>query len=151
MTGILTNARACWEDVMLNHIEDLEYDVRVQALYELTQTLEIDGIKAECYLKLAECQFHRGILALQVESPGFKKNPHVKYARNISKITNISERLKDCTLRKYNFVNSVNVKTDFKRYTELQGTTCVWKMQNIQQEFVLHAFKLDDELRNKLS
>ena len=48
------------------------------------------------------------------------------YATNISKITNFSERLKDPTLRKYNFVNSFTVKTDFKRYKELQGTTCVW-------------------------
>ena len=71
------------------------------------------------------------------ESPGFKKNPNVVYATNISKITNFSKRLKDRILRKYNFVNSFNVKTDFKRYNELQGTTCVWKMQNIQQEVVL--------------
>ena len=48
------------------HIEELEYDVRVQALYDLSQAIEIECIKAECYLKLAECQFHRGILALQV-------------------------------------------------------------------------------------
>ena len=58
------------------------------------------------------------------------------YATNISKITNFSERLKDRTLGKYNFVNSFNVKTDFKRYKVLMGTTGVWKMQNIQQEFV---------------
>ena len=45
---------------------------------------------------------------------------------------------------------SFNVKTDFKRYEVLQGTTCVWKMQNIQQEFVLY-FRSDDELRNELS
>ena len=85
------------------------------------------------------------------ESPGFKKNPNIVYATNISKITIFSERLKDRTLRKYNFVNSFNVKTAFKRYIVLQGTTCVWKMQNIQQGLVLHAFKSDDELRNKLS
>ena len=56
-----------------------------------------------------------------------------------------SECLKDRTLRKYNFVNSFNVKTEFKRYKVLQGPTCVWKLHNIQQEFVLHAFKSDDE------
>ena len=32
-----------------------------------------------------------------------------------------SERLKNPTLRKYNFVNSFNVKTDFKHYKVLQG------------------------------
>ena len=93
-----------------------------------------------------------GSFGTYTESPGFKKNPNVIYATNISKITNFSERLKDRTLRKYNFVNSFNVKTDFKRYKVLQhGTTCVWKMQNIQQESVSHAFKSDDELRNELS
>ena len=56
---------------MSEHIEDLEYDVRVQALYDLAQAMEIECIKAECYLKLAECQFHRGILALQVCIPNF--------------------------------------------------------------------------------
>ena len=61
------------------------------------------------------------------------------------------EHLKDPDLRKYNFVNLFNVKTDFKHYKVLQGTTYVWKMQNIQQEFVLRAFKSDDELRNELS
>ena len=50
------------------------------------------------------------------ESPGFKKNPNVVYATNISKVTNISECLNDRTLIKYNFVNSFNVKTDFKHY-----------------------------------
>ena len=69
----------------------------------------------------------------------------------LKKITNFSGCLKDRTLRKYNFVNSFNVKTDFQCYKVLHGTTCVWKLQNIQQEFVLHAFKSDDELRNKLS
>ena len=44
----------------------LEYDVRVEALYDLSQAMKIECIRAECYLKLAECQFHRGILALQV-------------------------------------------------------------------------------------
>ena len=53
------------------------------------------------------------------ELPGFKNNPNVIYATNISRLTNFSERLK------YNFVNSFNVKTDFKRYKVLQGTTCV--------------------------
>ena len=71
------------------------------------------------------------------ESPDFKKNPNVVYAINISKITNFSERLKDRTLRKYNFVNLFNVETDIK---VLQGTTYVWKIQTIQREFVLHAF-----------
>ena len=80
-----------------------------------------------------------------------RKKTNVVYATNISKITNISERLNDRTLIKYNFVNSFNVKTDFKRYKVVQGTICVWKMQNIQQEFVLHAFKSDDELQNELS
>ena len=85
------------------------------------------------------------------ESPGFKKNPNVVYATTISKITNFSERLKDRTLRKYNFVNSFDVKTDFKGNKVLQGTPCGWKMQNIQQEFFLHAFNCNDELWNKLS
>ena len=31
----------------------LEYDVRVQALYDLSQAMEIECIRAECYLKLA--------------------------------------------------------------------------------------------------
>ena len=44
----------------------LEYDVRVQALYDLSQAMEIKCIKAECYQKLAECQFHRGILTLRI-------------------------------------------------------------------------------------
>ena len=86
-----------------------------------------------------------------IESLGCKKNPDVVYATNILKITNFLERLKDRTLRKYNFVNSFNVKTDFKHYKVLQRTTCVWKMQNIQQESVLHASKSDDESQNKLS
>ena len=49
------------------------------------------------------------------EPPGFKKT-NVIYATNISKITIFSERLKDRTLRKYNFVISFNVKNDYKRY-----------------------------------
>ena len=87
------------------------------------------------------------ILGTYTESPGFKKHPNVVYATNISKITNFSECLKNRTLRKYNCVNSFNVKTDFKHYKVFQGTTCVWKLQNIQQKCVLHAFKSDDELR----
>ena len=47
-------------------------------------------------------------------------------------------------------MDSFNVKTDFKCYKVLQGTTFVWKKQNIQQEFVLHAFKSDHELRDEL-
>ena len=78
-------------------------------------------------------------------------NQNVAYATNISKITNFSERLKGRTQRKYNSVKSFDVKTDIKRYKVLPGVTCVWKMQNIQQEFVLRAFKSDDELRNELS
>ena len=39
------------------------------------------------------------------ESPGFKRNPNVVYATNIPKITSFSERLKERTLTKYNFVN----------------------------------------------
>ena len=31
----------------------LEYEVRVQALYDLSQAMEIECIKTECYLKLA--------------------------------------------------------------------------------------------------
>ena len=69
------------------------------------------------------------------------QSPNVVYATNILKITKFSERLKDRTLRKYKFMNSFNVETDFKRYTVLPGTTCVWKMQHIQQEYVWHAFK----------
>ena len=61
------------------------------------------------------------------------------------------ERLKDGTPRKHIFVNLFNVNNDYKYYTVLRGTTCVWKMQNIQQDFVLHAFKYDDELWNELS
>ena len=82
------------------------------------------------------------------ESPDFKKTTtKCCICHNILKITNFSECLKESTLRKYNFVNSFNVKTDLKCYKVLQGTTCVWKMQTIQQEFVLRAFKADDELR----
>ena len=55
------------------------------------------------------------------EPQGFKKNPKVVHATHISKITNFSERLKDRTLKKY-FVNSVNVKNDFKCYKVLRGT-----------------------------
>lgn len=69
-TGILTSARACWEHVFSHYINDLEYDERVKALYDLVEAVEIDCIKAECYLKLAECQFHRGVLALEVHAKG---------------------------------------------------------------------------------
>ena len=58
---------------------------------------------------------------------------------------NFSKCLKDRTLRKNNFVNSLNVKKDYKHYKQLRGTMCIWKMQNIQQVFVLHAFKSDDD------
>ena len=51
----------------------------------------------------------------------------------------------------YNFENSFNVKNDYKRYKVLWGTTRVWKMQHIQQEFVLHALKSDDEMRKEHS
>ena len=78
-------------------------------------------------------------------------HPNVVYATNISKITNFSERLKDCTLKKYNLVNSCNVKTDFNCYKLLPGTTCVCKMQNTKQKFVVHDFKSDDEMQNELS
>ena len=50
------------------------------------------------------------------EPPGLKKNPNVVYARNISKIAIFSKCLKNRTLRKYNFVNSFNVKNDYKHY-----------------------------------
>ena len=63
----------------------------------------------------------------------------------------LSKRLKDSILRKYNFVKSCKVKNDCKRYKALREMTCAWKIQNLQQWFVLHAFKFYDELRNKLS
>ena len=66
-------------------------------------------------------------------------------------MTKFPERLKDCTLRKYIFVNPFNVKNDFKHYKVLRGTIFVRQMQSMQQDFVLHAFKSDDELRNELS
>ena len=81
----------------------------------------------------------------------FKKNPNVVHPTHISKITIFSERPKERTLRQYNFVNSFNVKTGFKCYKLLQGTTCVCKMQNIEQTFVLHAFKSDNNLGYFLS
>ena len=52
----------------------------------------------------------------------------LKKTLNVVYPTNISERLKDRTLRKYNFVNSFNVKTDFKHYKVLQGTTYACKI-----------------------
>ena len=57
-----------------------------------------------------------------------KRTLNIVYPTNSSNMTNFSERLKDGTLRKYNFVNSFNVKTDFKHYKVLQGTTCVCKI-----------------------
>ena len=80
------------------------------------------------------------------DSPGLKKSPNVVYATNIAK--KFSEHLEAHTLRKQKLVNSFNVENDNK---VIRLTTHVWKMQNIQQEFVLHVFKSDDELRNKLS
>ena len=64
--------------------------------------------------------------------------------------TEFSERPKDSALRKYNFVNLSNVKNNYKRDKVLRGTTCVWKILNIQQDFVLHAFKSDDEVLTSL-
>ena len=61
--------------------------------------------------------------------------------------TNFSECLKDRTLRKYNFMNSFNVKTDFKHYKVFQGTTCVWKIFSKNLSCILSS---DDQLRNKL-
>ena len=49
------------------------------------------------------------------EQFGFKKNTNVVYATNISKITNFSKCLKDRTITKYKFVNSFNVKKDYKQ------------------------------------
>ena len=82
------------------------------------------------------------------EPPDFKKNPNVVYATNISKITNFSKRLKDRTQENIT-VNSFNVNNYYKRFKVLRETMCVWKMQNIQLDFVLHCFKSDDELRNE--
>ena len=79
-----------------------------------------------------------------------RQNPNIVYGTNISKIKIFSDLLKDCSLRKYNFVNVFNVKNNYKRYKVLRGTTGVCKMQIIQQSFVLHAFISDDELRNGL-
>lgn len=64
-TGVLSSTRACWEDVSSNVLEDLDLDARCRAIYDLTQAIEVDMVKAQSYLKLAECQFHRGIMALQ--------------------------------------------------------------------------------------
>ena len=86
-----------------------------------------------------------------MEPPGFKNNTNIVYAINIPKIANFSELIKYRALRKYSFVNSFNVKNAYKHYKVLQGTTCIWKIQNTQQYFVLHAFKSDDELRSELS
>ena len=46
----------------------------------------------------------------------FKKNPNVVYATFFSKIPTCLEHLKDRTLRKYNFVNSFNVKDNIIKY-----------------------------------
>ena len=52
-----------------------------------------------------------------------KRTQNVVYATRSSKIMIFSKLLKDRTLRKYNFMNAFNVKTDFKHYKVLQGTT----------------------------
>ena len=76
------------------------------------------------------------------ESPGFQKNPNVLYATNISKIMNMSERLKDRTLRKYNFVNSFNVKTDFKRYKKITGDILCMKNAKYSARICFICFQI---------
>ena len=64
-------------------------------------------------------------LGTYTEPSDFKKNPNDLNATNILKIMIFKERLKDCTLRKYNFMNLFDVKNDYEYYKELRGTTCV--------------------------
>ena len=59
-----------------------------------------------------------------IEQRGFKKNPKVVYATNISKITNVSESLKDRAFRKHNFVHLFNFKNN--------STVCGKTVQEIE-------------------
>ena len=70
------------------------------------------------------------------EPRGFEKKLNVVYATNIPEITIFAERLQGRILRKYNFMNSFNVKHDCKRYKVLRRTSCVWKMQTYSTRIV---------------
>ncbi|WAQ94627.1 hypothetical protein MAR_007098 [Mya arenaria] len=63
--GVLTSCRACWEDVATNVLDVFDIELRCQAIYDIAMAIEVKEVKSEAFLKLAECQFHRGIVAIQ--------------------------------------------------------------------------------------
>ncbi|XP_052812133.1 uncharacterized protein LOC128239523 isoform X2 [Mya arenaria] len=65
VTGVLTSCRACWEDVATNVLDVFDIELRCQAIYDIAMAIEVKEVKSEAFLKLAECQFHRGIVAIQ--------------------------------------------------------------------------------------
>ena len=70
-------------------------------------------------------------------------NSNVVYATHISKITNFSERLKNYTLRKYNFENSFNVKQMTTNVHKLlRETTCTWKMKKYSARFCFACIQI---------
>ena len=71
-----------------------------------------------------------------LKASGFKKNPNIEYATNMAKIKTFFRTSENHTLKEIPFLISFNVQSDYKRKKELRLTTCAWKMQNIQQDFV---------------
>ena len=61
----------------------------------------------------------------------------------LQKMSMFAARLKDHALWKYNFINFLNVKNVNKR-----NELWVLKMQTVQQDFDLHAFKFSNSQLN---
>ena len=73
----------------------------------------------------------------------FEKNTNVVYATNILKMTIFLRTVERPYPKKIQLSEFTQCQIDYKRYKVLRGT--------IHQDFVLHAFKSDDELGNEIS
>ena len=69
--GLLASAKGCWEELKGGRISMQEMLTRSGAYYDIVHSVEIEEIKAECYLELGNCHFHAGITAIQ--NGDFKK------------------------------------------------------------------------------
>ena len=59
--SILASARVCWEQLKTGAVSNQEMDVRIHVFHDVVSSIQIDEIKAECFVEATTCHFHAGM------------------------------------------------------------------------------------------
>lgn len=62
---LCTSALSCWEDFKDGILCDIEINKRTAVLYDILPKIEMPTIRADCYIHIATCHFHAGVVAIQ--------------------------------------------------------------------------------------